>query len=116
MASSLFLEKPIFTLGCPYSPDITVAIMGEKEPMDEALAAEGEKLSTLLSKTYAAYTSLEKAEKIAVGKKDEDASFYYKNTVETRMTSLRRFVDEMETLTAREYWPMPTYGDLTFGV
>ena len=75
-----------------------------------------EKLSNLLSKTYAAYTSLEKAEKIAVGKKDEDASFYYKNTVEVRMTNLRRFVDEMETLTAREYWPMPTYGDLTFGV
>ncbi len=75
-----------------------------------------ERISNLLSKTYSAYTSLEKAEKIAVGKKDEDASFYYKNTVEARMTTLRRFVDEMETLTAREYWPMPTYGDITFGV
>lgn len=49
VASSLFLEKPIFTLGCPYSPDIAVAMMGEKEKLDEALAAEGEKLSTLLS-------------------------------------------------------------------
>ena len=75
-----------------------------------------EKLSALLSKTYYAYTALEKAEKIAVGKKDEDAAFYYKNTVETKMTNLRRFVDEMETLTAREYWPFPTYGDITFGV
>ncbi len=75
-----------------------------------------EKLSTLLSKTFNAYSALEKAEKIAVSKKDEDASFYYKNTVENRMVSLRRYVDEMETLTAREAWPMPTYGDLTFGV
>ena len=75
-----------------------------------------EKLSSLLSKTYTAYTALEKAEKIAVGKKDEDASFYYKNTVESRMTNLRKYVDEMETLTARDAWPMPTYGDLTFGV
>ena len=24
--------------------------------------------------------------------------------------------DEAETLTAREYWPYPTYGDLLFGV
>ena len=32
------------------------------------------------------------------------------------VTELRRLVDEMETLTARDAWPMPTYGDLTFGV
>ncbi len=75
-----------------------------------------EKLSALLSKTYTAYTSLEKAEKIAVSKKDEDASFYYNSTVDMRMANLRRFVDEMETLCAREAWPMPTYGDMTFGV
>ena len=75
-----------------------------------------EKLSSLLSKTYSAYTALEKAEKTAVTKKDEDASFYYKNTVEAKMTLLRKYVDEMETLTAREAWPMPTYGDITFRV
>ena len=75
-----------------------------------------ERLSTLLTKTFNAYSSLEKAEKIAVGKKDEDASFYYKNTVEAKMCALRRYVDEMETLTARDAWPMPTYGDMTFGV
>ena len=75
-----------------------------------------EKLSTLLAKTFNAYSSLEKAEKTAVGKKDEEASFYYMNTVEAKMSALRRHVDEMETLTAREAWPMPTYGDLTFGV
>ena len=75
-----------------------------------------EKLSELLSKTYNAYTSLEKAEKTAVGKKDMDAAFYYKNTVDSKMNALRRLVDEMETLTAREAWPMPTYGDMTFGI
>ena len=75
-----------------------------------------ERLSTLLSKTFNAYAALEKAEKIAVGKKDEDASFYYRNTVEAKMVSLRKSVDEMETLTSRDAWPMPTYGDMTFGV
>ena len=58
----------------------------------------------------------EKAEKMASVKKDEDASFYYKNTVENKMVSLRRYVDEMETLTARDAWPMPTYGDITFKI
>ena len=49
IAKSLFLEKPIFTLGCPYSPDIAVALMGEKEPLDTALAKEEEKLSAILA-------------------------------------------------------------------
>jgi len=73
-----------------------------------------EKLSTLLNKTYDAYTALEKAERTAMTKKDEDAAFYYKSTVEPRMLALRRVVDDMEVLTAREAWPMPTYGDITF--
>ena len=29
---------------------------------------------------------------------------------------LRRAVDAMEVLTAREHWPMPTYGDITFKI
>ena len=76
-----------------------------------------EKLSTLLSKTYDAYNALEKAEKKAVLKKcDEEAAFFYKDTVEAKMQNLRRVVDEMEILTEREAWPMPTYGDITFRV
>ena len=76
-----------------------------------------EKLQTLLSKTYTAYEALERAEKTAVSKKcDEEAAFYYKDTVEARMQSLRKLVDEMEVLTAREAWPMPTYGDITFKI
>lgn len=76
-----------------------------------------EKLSTLLSKTYDAYTALERAEKTAVGKNsDEAAAFYYKDTVEAKMLALRKVVDEMEVLTAREAWPMPTYGDMIFKI
>lgn len=76
-----------------------------------------EKLSNLLSKTYDAYLSLERAEKTAVAKKcDEEAAFYYKDTVEVKMVALRKAVDDMEVLTAREAWPMPTYGDITFRV
>jgi glutamine synthetase type III len=32
------------------------------------------------------------------------------------MANLRRLVDAMEILTSREYWPMPTYGDITFRI
>ena len=73
-----------------------------------------EKLSDLTSRAYAAYNALDKVEKIAVTKKDADAAFYYKNSVEPKMTALRKVVDEMEVLTARDAWPMPTYADITF--
>ena len=32
------------------------------------------------------------------------------------MEELRSDLDEMERLTAAEYWPVPTYGDLLFSV
>ena len=76
-----------------------------------------EKLSSLISRAYDAYSSLERAEKIAVSKKGvEEAAFYYKDTVEQKMQTLRHVVDSMEVLCAREYWPMPTYGDIMFRV
>ncbi len=73
-----------------------------------------EKLALLTSRAYAAYNALDKVEKIAVTKKDADAAFYYKNSVEPKMAALRKIVDEMEVLTARDVWPVPTYADITF--
>jgi glutamine synthetase type III len=32
------------------------------------------------------------------------------------MEDLRRVVDEMETLTAQDQWPVPDYGELLFGI
>ena len=75
------------------------------------------KLSELLGKTYDAYNALARVEKTALAKtSDEDAAFYYKTTVIPKMDALRRAVDEMEVLTAREHWPMPTYGDIIFKI
>ncbi len=33
-----------------------------------------------------------------------------------KMSELRIVCDEAETLTAKEYWPYPSYADLLFGV
>ncbi len=76
-----------------------------------------EKLTDLMAKTVAAKAALEKAEHTAEGKPtDEERAMYTKDTVLPKMDALRSLVDTMETLTAREYWPMPTYGDLTYRV
>ncbi len=75
-----------------------------------------EKLSDLLSATYDTYGALERAEKIALAKSDEDAAFYYKTAIIPKMDALRKNVDAMEILTAREMWPIPTYGDIIFKI
>ena len=76
-----------------------------------------EKLSVALAKAYDAYGALERAERAAISKSsDEEAAFFYKSTVIPKMDALRRVVDEMETLTSRDAWPMPTYGDIIFKI
>ncbi len=76
-----------------------------------------EKLSSLLSKTYGAYNELMRVETQAMKKTDEeDSAFYYMSQVVPKMDALRRVVDAMEVLTAREFWPVPTYGDILFKI
>ena len=41
---------------------------------------------------------------------------YIRDTLLTGMCELRAVCDEAETLTAAEYWPFPTYGEMLFGV
>ena len=39
-----------------------------------------------------------------------------RDTLLAKMSELRLACDEAETVTAKKYWPFPTYGDLLFGV
>ncbi len=45
-----------------------------------------------------------------------DMARYYHDDVFTKMNEIRTVVDELETLVAAEYWPVPTYGELLFSV
>ncbi|MBR5741979.1 MAG: glutamine synthetase type III, partial [Firmicutes bacterium] len=45
-----------------------------------------------------------------------EQSFAIRDSVLGRMNALRSLCDEAEKITATEYWPYPTYGDLLFGV
>ena len=47
---------------------------------------------------------------------DTRAAEFVRDTVLPAMAALRAVCDEAETLTAADYWPFPTYGDLLFGV
>jgi len=75
------------------------------------------KLSSLCAKTYEVLGKLKKLEAEAAGIACErERALSYSEKVIPAMEELRRYVDEMETLTSSEYWPLPTYGDMMFRV
>ncbi|MCL2141085.1 MAG: glutamine synthetase III [Dehalococcoidia bacterium] len=41
---------------------------------------------------------------------------YYRDKILPAMNELREVVDEIETLTAKKYWPFPSYADLLYSV
>ena len=45
-----------------------------------------------------------------------ELSYFCRDRILPDMEALRAFADEMETMTAKEAWPYPSYGDLLFSV
>ena len=45
-----------------------------------------------------------------------ERSYYYHDKILPLMEAVRKNTDELELLTDRKYWPMPTYKELLFGV
>lgn len=75
------------------------------------------RVAALTDAIYAGTARLEKAAaeaKKAVGTSALAAA--YRNKVVPAMESLRASCDELETITPRELWKMPTYSDLLFSV
>jgi len=82
--------------------------------LEETLLNSITKLSASLLKKL---TTLEDA---LLGSKEDreilaQASFY-RDKVLAAMSELRLIVDELETLVARKYWPLPSYGEILFSV
>ena len=75
------------------------------------------RLSSLTGKAYATLSLLRKADEAAKKQPTgEPMAAYFLDRVIPLMNELRETVDEMETLTAIDYWPMPGYGDLLFSI
>ena len=75
------------------------------------------KLSALIDEISVKIEELEDAIRFA-GETDDviEKSERIRDQILSCMSSLRVSCDEAEVLTARNYWPFPTYGDLLYGV
>ena len=76
-----------------------------------------EKLSSLVDSASDAAAKLTEAlEKYQTIGDVTDAACFIRDDILEKMAELRSYCDKAEMLTAKKYWPFPTYGDLMFGV
>ncbi len=96
----------------------TVAAVKETSGCEASFELETmKKLNSLNASALAKVKALETAVIGAKSIRDTASlALYYKDTVIPAMNELRIVADESETLTAESYWPLPTYGDMLFGV
>ena len=104
-----------------YAADVAKSAAAKKAIVPE-LACRYEsgivsELSELIDEIEAKTIELEKAVSATGGAKDIiEESAMIRDTVLPVMSELRAPCDKAEQLTARSYWPYPTYADLLFGV
>ena len=69
--------------------------------------------SSLLAKAQTALYALKDADKKANAMEEgKEQAEFFRDTVFTAMADLRAPIDELEMIVDKEYWPVPSYGDM----
>lgn len=114
-------KKDIFPAVSAYVAELASAC-NAKKALSESLPCDAEikvieKLSKLLVCFQNKIEALEAKVNEAKGIEDvADQAMFYGKEVFGAMNELRAIGDEMETSTAADYWPYPSYAELLFGV
>ena len=115
-------KKNILPAVTSYVRDLTDTALAKKALSDAIPTSVEEDLITSLSIKLVCFSKktaeLEEAVIKASDYSDDNLKYakYYRETVFALMQELRAVGDAMETETASEYWPYPSYGELLFGV
>ncbi|MFR6171284.1 MAG: glutamine synthetase III [Blautia sp.] len=86
-------------ISCRYENDL----LKKLSRLEEQIAVRAEELEDAVMKLQSA------------GDIEEEA-YMIRDVILSKMCELRVACDEAETMTAKKYWPFPTYSDLLFGV
>ena len=95
--------------------------LNEKKKAVPALSFKAEsklldKLSALSDEIDCSIEALEESIGSKAGEDITSQAYFIRDELLGKMEALRRVCDEAETLTAADFWPFPTYGELLFGV
>ena len=114
-------KKDIYPAVAAYITDLCACVR-EKRAVSGTISVRSEcelieKLSAANESMYDKANEIEKL--LAEAKTCSDVavcSVFFAEKVIPAMNELRAFADEMELVTAKKYWPFPTYGDILFSV
>lgn len=114
-------KKEILPAVSEYSQLLSSTILSKKSVCESLNCTyESEMLTEISDLTAKAYAQVKALEKALDGTKKlggaAERSVYYKDEVLPVMEQLRAAADGLETVVSADYWPIPTYGDLLFGV
>ena len=112
-------KKDIYPAVAAYITDLCACVR-EKRAVSGTISVRSEcelieKLSAANESMYDKANEIEKL--LAEAKTYSDVavcSVFFAEKVIPAMNELRAFADEMELVTAKKYWPFPTYGDILF--
>ena len=114
-------RKDIYPAVVAYTADLCRCVR-EKRAVSDSLSvhSETELIEKLTSCNEAMYGKAAEIDKLLVRAREfadvEECSEFFAEKIIPVMQEMRAFADEMELITAKKYWPFPTYGDILFSV
>ena len=109
-------KSQIYPAVCDYLSKVSSEVIAAKEAgLDvDFLVDDANALAKLVKTMKEQMTTLET--NIAAAQASEEEIFEWRDDVFAMMQALRETVDQLEESIDAEYWPMPTYLDLLFGI
>ena len=114
------LKKDILPAAQQFEKNLAESVRLDRElSLIDDMSYEVQTLLNVKSLKKEIFRNLKELEQSLTPKPHQSAltiAFFFHDQVIPLMAQIRRDVDELEQITDRSYWPMPTYKELMFGV
>ncbi len=114
------VKKHVIPSAFKYEKEIAKVLLAKKEVSKSIPCAKEENLlgqvATLSEEVFTKLESLEKAIENNDRSDISKETFYMRDKVFSSMQNLRTSIDELESITSRDCWSLPTYGDILYSV
>ncbi len=114
------LRKDILPAITAYTAELKKSLIDMKQ-LDISLDGTYEQetlnmLTKLQTSIYSRLNEMEERVRNCTEKDELAIAMYYRKNIVPLMEEIRKDADKAEMITARKYWPLPTYRELLFGV
>ena len=113
------VRKDILPAAASFSSSLCREVSSKRKLMPDAGCRyeleTAERVDALKDVIYEKASELDSAAACTADKADiTERAMYFRDVIIPIMEDIRAAADELETVTDREYWPFPTYGDLLY--